>query len=118
VLTNVLILLLGVFACSTAVIMIKASGEHAVLLSSYRLFIGAVALTPLFLRDLRRHRDSFRLRDLRRSVIPGLLLGAHFISWIIAARMTTATNASLIVNLVPVAMPFFLASIRTVNVVS
>jgi drug/metabolite transporter (DMT)-like permease len=38
-----------------------------------------------------------------------VLLGLHFIAWIIGARMTSSTNATLIVNLVPVVMPFFLA---------
>jgi len=56
---HLLLLLVGVFACSTAVIMIKACSEDAVLLSAYRLLIAAIALTPVFWRDYRRHRDRY-----------------------------------------------------------
>ncbi len=108
---HLLLLLVGVFACSTAVIMIKACSEDAVLLSAYRLLIAAIALTPVFWRDYRRHRDRYGWPQLRASLLPGLLLGIHFISWIVAARMTTAANASLIVNLVPVVMPFLLIAL-------
>ena len=106
--TDIAFLVIGVFACSTAVIFIKESHEHAILLSSYRLLVAAAALTPVFIRDYRRHRDSYTRAHLRACLLPGLMLGLHFISWIIGARMTDAVNASLIVNLVPIAMPFLM----------
>ena len=105
---NVLFLILGVYACSTAVIMIKVSTMDPVLLSALRLLIAAAALTPLAWRDLRRHRGRFGLRDLRATLLPGLLLGLHFVSWIIGARQTPAVNASLIVNMVPIVMPLLM----------
>lgn len=37
--------------------------------------------------------------------MPGLLLGLHFASWNVGARLTPAANASLIVNLTPEIMP-------------
>lgn len=106
--TNVLLLLLSVFAASTAVIMIKASTTHPVLLASLRLFVAALILLPLFLRDLRRHRGAYTRAHFHASIVPGLMLAIHFMSWVVGARMTPTANASLIVNLVPLAMPFFL----------
>lgn len=127
-----LLLMLGVFNCATSVIMIKACTVHPVLLSSYRLAVAAVLLTPLFLRDLAANRARFPLapgagngpvsapaggpegqwrfgwRHVWRTVVPGAMLGAHFILWIAGARLTPAVNSSLIVNMVPVAMPFLL----------
>lgn len=105
---RILLLAAGVFFCSTAVIFIKVSTEHAILLSSYRLLVAAVALTPLFIRDYRRQAVRALAPHIRSAIAPGILLGVHFISWIIAARMTTAVNASLIVNLSPIVMPFIL----------
>jgi drug/metabolite transporter (DMT)-like permease len=102
------LLFVGVFACSTAVIFIKASAVDPVLLSSFRLLGAALLLFPLFERARRRHAESAGLRELRRSIVPGLVLAAHFVSWVIGARMTLAANASLIVNMVPLAMPFLL----------
>lgn len=97
-------LVLGVFFCSTAVIFIKASELDPVLLAGYRQWFAAVALLPLFWA----RRALWRPEMWRRCVVPGILLGLHFISWIVGARLTPAANASLIVNLVPVAMPIFM----------
>jgi len=107
-LLRIVLLVFGVFSCATAVIFIKYSEEHPILLSSYRLLAAAALLTPLMLRDMRRTHASAGKPDLRNSILPGIILGLHFITWIVGARMTSAVNASLIVNLVPVAMPFFL----------
>ncbi len=103
-----LVLLGGVFACSTAVIMIKASATHAFALSAFRLLVAGIALLPLFLRAWRRHRAQVTPRDLARALLPGAFLALHFITWTIGARLTLAANASLIVNMVPVAMPLLL----------
>lgn len=104
---KIVLLLVGVFFCATAIIFIKASEIHPVLLASLRLFVATALLLPLFIRDLKKEPIPL-MQCLRISVIPGLLLGAHFMSWLTAARMTNAANASLIVNLVPVVMPFIL----------
>ena len=101
------ILLLGVIACSTAVIFIKMSAVDPVRMSAYRLLIAAAALTPVFLRDYAAHRGSFAFSEVRKSAWPGVLLALHFITWIVGVKMTTATNSSLIVNLTPAILPFF-----------
>lgn len=88
--------------------MIKQCSVDPLLLAAYRLAVAVVVLTPFFLRDLSRHRGAFGKRELKMTLLPGLLLAIHFMTWIIAARMTSAANASLIVNLVPVVMPFLL----------
>ncbi len=103
-----LLLLGGVIACSTSVIMIKASESHPIVIAAYRLLIASAVLTPVFIHALRRERAVYRLEHLRRSFIPAVFLAAHFISWAAGGRMTYAANAALIVNLVPLVMPFIL----------
>lgn len=105
---HLLWLVFGVFCCATAVIFIKESTIHPVLLAAYRLFVAAIVLTPLYLRDRGRHPGQTFVCQVKTAFWPGVMLGVHFISWIIGARMTTAVNASLIVNLVPITMPFIL----------
>ena len=105
---RVALLLLGVYACSTAVIMIKAGTVPPMLLAGYRILIAAVVLAPLLVRDLRRFRGQITWRDLAPTILPGVVLGMHFITWIDGARRTLAANAALIVTMVPIAMPFFL----------
>lgn len=107
-LLKLLALLIGTFCCSTAVIFIRFSNEHPIWLSTWRLLFAVILLSPIFIYHYQKHKDKYPLKNIWQSAIPGIMLGLHFISWIYAARMTTAANASLIVNLVPIAMPFFL----------
>jgi drug/metabolite transporter (DMT)-like permease len=114
------LLLLAVLAGSTAVIMIKASTEHPLLVASYRLLIAAVALSPFFLRDLKSQRalakqggpalvsGVYSWRQAAWAAGPALGLAIHFSSWVVGARLTQTSNASLLVNMVPLALPFFL----------
>jgi drug/metabolite transporter (DMT)-like permease len=111
-----LLLIAGVAACATAVIFIKASETHPFLLCAWRLLIGATILTPLFLRARKRHAATYGFAHGRRCLLPALLLAAHFISWTIGARRTDAANASLIVNLVPIVMPFLMFAMATESI--
>jgi drug/metabolite transporter (DMT)-like permease len=102
------LLLLGVFGCSTAVIQIKASSTHPALIAPFRLLLAAAILTPVFIMNFRRHRAHYDGSHLRRTVLPAAILAAHMITWTFGARMTFAAQSSLIVNLSPIAIPFFL----------
>ncbi|MBD3391004.1 MAG: EamA family transporter [Chitinivibrionales bacterium] len=105
---KVLLLLVGVYACSTAIIMIKLSTTEPMLLAGLRQLVAALVLTPLYLRDLRRFNRRFGVSVVKDSVVPGILLGIHLISWVIGGRLTLAANASLIVNMIPAVMPVLL----------
>ena len=107
-LAHLLLLLCGVFCCSTAAILIKASQVPPAALAAWRLLLAVGLLLPLFVRDLMRSRTPWTRAMARAAVLPGLMLGLHFITWIIGIRLATVANGSLIVNLVPLAMPLFL----------
>jgi drug/metabolite transporter (DMT)-like permease len=100
-------LLFGVFCCSTSVIFIKIGQTDPVALSAYRLLLGGLFLVPLSIGAWKR-TGGLPGRMLRRTLPPALFLGIHFITWIIGARLTPSANASLLVNMVPVVMPFLL----------
>jgi drug/metabolite transporter (DMT)-like permease len=103
-----LLLFLGVLACSTSAVFIRASSTDPLVLSAFRLVIAFVLLTPVLLVQLRRHRGAFTAAHMRRTRAPSLILACHLITWTLGARMTAIAQATLIVNLVPVALPFFL----------
>jgi drug/metabolite transporter (DMT)-like permease len=103
------VLICGIVAASTAVIFIKLCSVNPIALASYRLLAATVFLLPLFIRDWRRHSETYTRQDFFSSILPGIILALHFITWIYGARMTPAANASLIVCLVPLATPFLLA---------
>lgn len=103
-----LILLFGVYCCSTSVIFIKIGTTDPIVLSAYRLLLGGLFLSPLLVAA-RRHFLTYRPAELlRRALPPALFLAVHFITWIMGARMTPSANASLLVNMVPVVMPLLL----------
>jgi len=103
-----ILLLFGVLCGSTAVIMIRASTEQSMLLSAYRLFIASAVLSPFFFRDLKKNPGVYGWKQFGWSALPALIIAIHFISWVFGARMTRVANASMIVNLTPVGMPFFI----------
>ncbi|MDF7802201.1 hypothetical protein P4C99_22210, partial [Pontiellaceae bacterium B1224] len=76
---RIAVLIIGVFFCATAIIFIKASAVHPVLLSALRLFIAMALLLPLFIRDWKKEPIPL-IQCLRFSLIPGLLLGIHFMT--------------------------------------
>ena len=104
--TPVIILFLGAMTCSSSIIMIKGSKIDPVLLAGYRLFLAGVFLSPLYFRDLKKERKQ--VKDTLFACWPGVVLGVHFITWVIGCRITYAANATLIVNMVPAVMPFLL----------
>lgn len=102
-----IILLVGVFSSALSVIFIRESTEPPVMLAAYRVLIAGLILLPWYWRDRQRLGDGSLSDVWQRSWVPGVVLGIHFIFWVIGARMATAANANLIVNLMPIVMPFF-----------
>lgn len=100
------LLLLANIVGGSSAIMIKASAIHPILQASYRQLFAAIFLAPLFFHELRGAGLRLSLRLVRPSILPGIVLGLHFITWIFGARMTLAGNATVIVTMVPIAMPF------------
>jgi drug/metabolite transporter (DMT)-like permease len=103
---SVFILSVGVVAASTSVIFIKASTVPPVLLAAYRMLLASLLLLPLFAAALKRHGNPGVKTLLTKSVVPGIVLAIHFITWISGSRLTLAANATLIVDMLPVVMPF------------
>jgi len=111
-----LLLFLGVFACSTSAVLIRLSATDPFVLTALRLLIASVLLAPVLLSELRRHGAAFTRDHLRRTRLPALVLAVHMISWTLGARMTAVAQSTLIVNLVPIALPFFLLWIASERV--
>ncbi len=100
-----LLLLSGVFFCSTSVIIIRSSSLPPALVGSYRLLFASILLLPIFLKSWQSHREQVDWRLFRRCLIPAALLAIHLMSWAMGARMTYIANATLIINLTPAVMP-------------
>jgi drug/metabolite transporter (DMT)-like permease len=103
-----LLLFLGVLACSTSAVLIRSSTTDPLVLTALRLLLAFIFLLPVLLSQLRRHRGAFTRDHLRRTHAPAAVLAFHLILWTLGARLTAVAQATLIVNLVPIALPFFL----------
>jgi drug/metabolite transporter (DMT)-like permease len=115
---EILLMFLGQIAAAISIFFIRSSELAPGMLAAYRLFFTSLILLPWHLRDRRQVMRETGLSPvrmvrhlLRHSLVPGVILGFHFIFWNTGARMTIAANATLFVNMTPVAMPlviFFL----------
>lgn len=103
-LTESLLLLLAVASMASSVIFIRLSELPPGELSAWRLIFGGMVVFPWFFKAWRRiPRAAWP-----RALAAGVLLGLHFITWVMGARGTVAANATLLVNLVPLVLPLFL----------
>ena len=103
-----LVLLIGIVATACSFVFIRESTEPPVMLAAWRVLLATIMLSPAYLLARRRHGDGSALRVLQRSLLPGIVLSAHFVTWVIGARLSLGANATIIVNLVPLAMPVLL----------
>lgn len=103
-----LILLVGIVATACSFVFIRESSEPPVMLAAWRVLLATIMLSPAYLLARRRYGDGTPLQVLQRSLLPGIVLSAHFITWVIGARLSLGANATIIVNLVPLAMPVLL----------
>lgn len=102
---EIAVLFTGQLIASTAVLMIKINGFHPFALAAYRTLFAVLILSPLFFLELRKTGQRFSWVLIRPTVLPGIFLAIHFLSWNIGARNTIAANASLIVNMIPIFLP-------------
>jgi hypothetical protein len=72
------LLFLGVFASSTAVILIKSSHTHPAFLAAIRLLLAAAMLSPIFWLEFKRHRGAYTRASLQRTFRPAVVLALHF----------------------------------------
>ena len=101
---RLVLLLVGVVACSSAALMIKMSRTPALLVAAYRLLAAACLLSPLYIRARRRFPEYAPRTLFRQAGTDAVCLAVHFWTGNVGVRMTTIANATLIVNLVAAAL--------------
>lgn len=78
------------------------------MLAAWRVLLAALLLAPAYYSARKKFGDASIAGILKRSTVPGLILSIHFITWVAGARLTPGANATLIVTLMPLVMPFFM----------
>jgi len=101
----IVILICGIFAVSTASILIRSAlddGVPPLVIAAYRLTFAALILTPIVLRSRRAELRHLNRRDWRWAVLSGLFLALHFAAWISSLDYTTVTSSVVLVTTGPI----------------
>jgi len=98
----------GVFVAGSAVVFIKTGSINSITLASYRLLFASILLFPLFLRDAKKVESPFKFSSYKRSLLPGVILGLHFLTAIAGTRLIPGGHATALISMSPVFMPFFM----------
>ena len=102
------ILLFGITCSAISFVFIRESVERSIMLAAWRVLLAALILAPAYYQARQQFGDAPWHKVIKRSVLPGLILSIHFIAWVSGARLTPGANATLMVSLMPLAMPFFM----------
>ncbi|MDP8937552.1 MAG: DMT family transporter [Actinomycetota bacterium] len=90
---------LGILGVSTAAPLIKAAAAPALAIAFWRMALASGVLLPF--AAARRERVALGRRELRLTVMAGLLLGAHFAAFVPSVTLTTVASAVALVTMQP-----------------
>lgn len=98
-----LVILLGIFAVSTASIFIRYAQRDApsLVIAAYRLSLASLALAPLAATRHRPELQALKRRDLLLALLSGTFLAAHFATWITSLEYTTVASSVVLVSTTP-----------------
>lgn len=100
-------LTVGAFSFGFSPIFIKLCRYPAPFVASLRLLIAGLVLTPFCIGALRKFLTERGLRGFLLLVLPGLLLAAHFQTWVLGIRQTMVASATFIFSINPVFFALF-----------
>ena len=105
VVAETVLLVMAVAAMASSVVFLRFSKLGPGEISGWRMALGALCFLPLVHREQWKHLPKGAWL---RALFAGVVLGGHFVTWVSGARATAAANATLLVNLVPLVLPFLL----------
>ena len=98
---DLLLLVVGVTAVSFSAVLVREADAPSFAVAFYRCAMASVILVPL---GLLRHRDEYRRlspRQWRLAVGSGVVLAAHFATWISSLSFTTVAASAVLVQTLP-----------------
>ena len=101
----IIVLICGIFAVSTASILIRFAldaGVPALVVAAYRLTFATLILTPIILRGHSAELRRLSRRDWLWTSLSGMFLALHFATWISSLDYTTVTSSVVLVTTGPI----------------
>lgn len=104
-----LIFSFGILCVSTASIFIRYAQSFApsLVVSTYRLLIASLIITPIALIGYRKELKQLQTRDLGFALLSGLFLALHFATWITSLEYTTVASSVVLVTTTPLWVALF-----------
>ncbi len=98
-----LAILFGIFAVSTASILIRYAQKDApsLVIAAYRLAIATLILAPSALTRRRAELRSLSRREVGWALLSGLFLALHFATWITSLEYTSVASSVVLVSTTP-----------------
>ncbi|MFP4343248.1 MAG: DMT family transporter [Anaerolineales bacterium] len=105
----VLVLVVGILAVSTASLFIRLAqrGAPALAVAAWRLTLASLILAPVTLATRRRELASFSRRERRLALVGGVVLAAHFATWITSLALTSVAASVVLVTTSPLFVGLF-----------
>lgn len=100
-----IVLLVGIFAVSTASILIRfarQAGVPALMVAAYRLSIATLVLSPIVIRRHTTELKRLTQRDWLAALASGVFLALHFATWVSSLDYTTVTSSVVLVTTGPI----------------
>ena len=101
--TDALLLVTAVVAVSTSAPLVREAAAPSITIALWRTTLGAAATAPF----AQRRRARLTKRELRLIIAAGVVLGAHFATWISSLSYTSVASAVTLVSTQPVWAAFF-----------
>ncbi len=98
---DLLLLLIGVTAVSFSAVLVREADAPSIAVAFYRCAMASVILVPL---GLIRRRDEYRRlsrTQWRLALASGVVLSAHFATWISSLSFTTVAASAVLVQTLP-----------------
>jgi len=102
-------LVVGLFATSLSSIFIRLAqqqGAGSLVISMWRCGLAALVLTPFVLSRYRKELAKLEWREILLAVMSGVMLAAHFASWITSLEYTSILTSTTLVNTNPLMVAF------------
>jgi drug/metabolite transporter (DMT)-like permease len=100
--TDALLMTVGVLAVSTSGPLMAALAAPALAVALWRNVLGVAAIAPFAAARRRRELSGLSRREWRWAITAGVLLAAHFATWVPSLRYTSVASATAIVATQPV----------------
>ena len=94
---------LGLIAFGSSPILIRLAGDvPALTLAAWRTTAVALVLLPILLTHARAEVGALTRSDWALTMAAGVLLGLHFMAWILSVQLTSVASAAVLVTTSPV----------------